>query len=133
MHYWWVLGYIAPITRKVWKGCLFSVLPSSSSSTSRSFFKWGPCKSHTQSRNAFHNLGFKFEAVVWIADTVRVRWLFSFTSKEKQPNLVEGSVLSGSLNSLWPASFGLFACLDFGPCPLCFFFTPLLCLGAFLL
>jgi hypothetical protein len=29
--------------------------------------------------------------------------------------LVEDSVvLSGSLSSLWPASFGLFACLDFG-------------------
>jgi len=56
---------------------VFSVLPSSSSSTSRSFFKWGPCKSHIQSRNAFHNLGFKFEAVVRIADTVRVRWLLA--------------------------------------------------------
>jgi len=32
----------------------------------------------------------------------------------KQPLKV--SVLSGSLTSLWPASFGLYACLDFGPC-----------------
>jgi len=31
--------------------------------------------------------------------------------------LVKVSVLSGSLASLWPASFGLHACLDFGPCP----------------
>jgi hypothetical protein len=31
--------------------------------------------------------------------------------------LVKVSVLSGSLTSLWPASFGLHACLDFGPCP----------------
>jgi hypothetical protein len=30
--------------------------------------------------------------------------------------LVKVSVLSGSLTSLWPASFGLYACLDFGPC-----------------
>jgi hypothetical protein len=32
--------------------------------------------------------------------------------------LVEGSVLSSSLSSLWPTFAGLFACLDFGPCPL---------------
>jgi hypothetical protein len=44
--------------------------------------------------------------------------------------LVEGSILSGALYS-WPASFGLFACLDFGPCPL-FLFLSLL-LGAFFL
>jgi len=31
---------------------------------------------------------------------------------------VEGSVLTGSLFSLWPAVGGLFACLDFCPCPL---------------
>jgi hypothetical protein len=34
---------------------------------------------------------------------------------------VEGLVLSGSLSSLWSAFLsllGLFACLDFGPCPL---------------
>jgi hypothetical protein len=31
--------------------------------------------------------------------------------------LLKVSVLSGSLTSLWPASFGLYACLDFGPCP----------------
>jgi hypothetical protein len=30
--------------------------------------------------------------------------------------LLKVSVLSGSLTSLWPASFGLYACLDFGPC-----------------
>jgi hypothetical protein len=29
---------------------------------------------------------------------------------------VKGSALSGSLSSLWLACFGLFACLDFGPC-----------------
>ncbi len=43
--------------------------------------------------------------------------------------LVEGSILSGALYS-WPASFGLFACLDFGPC--LFVFLSLL-LGAFFL
>jgi hypothetical protein len=32
-------------------------------------------------------------------------------------------VLSGSLSSLWPASFGLLACLDFGPCPLFLFLS----------
>ncbi len=31
---------------------------------------------------------------------------------------MEVSVLSGSITSMWPAPFGLFACLDFGPCPL---------------
>lgn len=31
---------------------------------------------------------------------------------------MEVSVLSRSLTSLWPASFGPFACLDFGPCSL---------------
>ncbi len=31
--------------------------------------------------------------------------------------LVKVSVLSGSLTSLWPASFGLYACPDFGACP----------------
>jgi len=30
--------------------------------------------------------------------------------------LVKVSVLSGSLTSLWPTSFVLYACLDFGPC-----------------
>ncbi len=39
-------------------------------------------------------------------------------------------VLSDSITSLWLASFGLLACLDFGPCP-CFFFS--LFLGCFLL
>jgi hypothetical protein len=37
--------------------------------------------------------------------------------------LVEGPVLSGSLFSLWPASFGLFACLDFGSCLLFVFLS----------
>jgi hypothetical protein len=45
--------------------------------------------------------------------------------------LVEGSVLSGSLSSLWPASFGLFACLDFGACPFVSLSLPFL--GAFFL
>ncbi len=36
---------------------------------------------------------------------------------------VEGSVLSGLLSSLWPASFGLFETLDFGPCPLFLFLS----------
>ncbi len=40
---------------------------------------------------------------------------------------MKGSVLSGSLSSLSAASFGLFACLDFGPWP---FFSPFL--GCFL-
>jgi len=31
--------------------------------------------------------------------------------------LVKVSVLSGSLTSLWPTTFGLYDCLDFGPCP----------------
>jgi hypothetical protein len=31
---------------------------------------------------------------------------------------VEGLVRSGSLSSLFPAFVGLFACLDFSPCPL---------------
>jgi hypothetical protein len=31
---------------------------------------------------------------------------------------VEGPVLSCSLSSLWPAFVGLFACLNFDPCPL---------------
>jgi hypothetical protein len=43
-------------------------------------------------------------------------------------HMVEVSVVCGSLTSLWPASFGLFACLDFGPCH--FFFS--LLLGCFL-
>ncbi len=30
--------------------------------------------------------------------------------------LVKVSVFSGSLTSLWPTSFVLYACLDFGPC-----------------
>ncbi len=42
--------------------------------------------------------------------------------------LVKVSVLSGSLTSACPTSFGLFACLDFGPCPFDFF-SP--CLGCF--
>jgi hypothetical protein len=37
--------------------------------------------------------------------------------------LVEVSVLSGSHTSLCPASFGLFACLDFGACPLFLFLS----------
>jgi hypothetical protein len=45
--------------------------------------------------------------------------------------LSEGSILSGSLSSLWPTLFGLFACLDFGPCPLFLFLS--LSLGAFFL
>jgi hypothetical protein len=31
--------------------------------------------------------------------------------------------ISGSTTSLSPASFGLFACLDFGPCTLFLFFS----------
>jgi hypothetical protein len=34
---------------------------------------------------------------------------------------VEVLVLGDSLTSLWPASFGLFACLDVGSCPLFLF------------
>jgi hypothetical protein len=34
--------------------------------------------------------------------------------------LVEVLVLSGSFTTLWATSFGLFACLDFGPGPLFF-------------
>jgi len=30
--------------------------------------------------------------------------------------LVKGTALSGSLSALWLTCFGLFACLDFGPC-----------------
>ncbi len=43
-----------------------------------------------------------------------------------------GSILNGSLSLLWPASVGLFICLDFGPCPLflllslCFFLSSVL-------
>jgi len=48
-----------------------------------------------------------------------------------KPSWGFGSVLSGSLSSVWPASFGLFACLDFGPCPLVSFSLPFL--GAFCL
>jgi hypothetical protein len=55
--------------------------------------------------------------------------------------LVKFSVLSGSLTSLWLASFGLYACMDLGPCPFfiflslawmlsLYFFSP--CLGCFL-
>jgi hypothetical protein len=32
-------------------------------------------------------------------------------------------VLSDSITSLWLASFGLLACLDFGPCPLFLFLS----------
>jgi hypothetical protein len=39
---------------------------------------------------------------------------------------VEVLVLSGSITSFWPASFGLFACLDFGPCPFVSFSLPFL-------
>jgi hypothetical protein len=31
--------------------------------------------------------------------------------------------ISGSTTSLWLASFGLFACLHFGPCPLFLYFS----------
>ncbi len=48
--------------------------------------------------------------------------------------ILKGSVLSGSFSSLWPTSFGLFACLVLGPWSLvlapCFFFSPFL--GCFL-
>jgi hypothetical protein len=37
--------------------------------------------------------------------------------------LVEVSVLSGSFTFMWHTSFGLFACLDFGPCPLFLFLS----------
>jgi hypothetical protein len=37
--------------------------------------------------------------------------------------LMESSVLSGSLSSLWPTSFALFPCPDFGPCLLFFFLS----------
>jgi hypothetical protein len=37
--------------------------------------------------------------------------------------MLEGPVLSGSLSSLWLASFGLFACLDFGARPLFLFLS----------
>jgi hypothetical protein len=37
--------------------------------------------------------------------------------------LVKVSVLNGSITSLWPASFALFAWLDFGPCPLFLFLS----------
>jgi hypothetical protein len=40
---------------------------------------------------------------------------FGFNTKHWWSNVW---VLNGSLSSLWPASFGLFAYLDFGPCPL---------------
>ncbi len=43
---------------------------------------------------------------------------------------MEVSVLSGSITFLWPASFGLLACLDFGPGPFFFFSSPFL--GCFL-
>ncbi len=43
--------------------------------------------------------------------------------------LVEGSIFSSSLSSLWPTFVGLFTCLDFGPCPL---FPFLSLLGCFL-
>jgi hypothetical protein len=46
--------------------------------------------------------------------------------------LVKVSVLTGSLTSLWPASFGLYASPDFGPCPKFLSFS-LPCLGAFFL
>jgi hypothetical protein len=36
---------------------------------------------------------------------------------------MEVLVLSGFLASLWAASFRLFACLDFGPCPLFLFLS----------
>jgi hypothetical protein len=39
-----------------------------------------------------------------------------------------GLIVSGSLSSMWPASFGRSACLDFGPWPLVsFFFHFLVC------
>jgi hypothetical protein len=31
--------------------------------------------------------------------------------------LVKVSIFNGSFTSLWPASFGLYGCLDFGACP----------------
>jgi hypothetical protein len=37
--------------------------------------------------------------------------------------MVDVLVLSDSLTSVWHASFGLFACLDFGPCPLFLFLS----------
>jgi hypothetical protein len=37
--------------------------------------------------------------------------------------MVKVSILSGTLSFLWPASFGLFPCLDFGPCPLFLFLS----------
>jgi hypothetical protein len=37
--------------------------------------------------------------------------------------LLEVSILNGFLTSLWFTFFGLFACLDFGPCPLFIFLS----------
>jgi hypothetical protein len=37
--------------------------------------------------------------------------------------LMEILTLNGFLTSLWLAFFGLFACLDFGPCPLFLFLS----------
>jgi hypothetical protein len=45
--------------------------------------------------------------------------MLHYTNQNNKPNtMVEVSVLSGSLTSVWSASFGLLALLDFGPCPL---------------
>jgi hypothetical protein len=35
--------------------------------------------------------------------------------------LMEVLIFSGALSSMWPASFGRFACINFGPCPLFLF------------
>jgi hypothetical protein len=46
-------------------------------------------------------------------------YMVHYTNQNNKPNtMVEVSVLSGFLTSVWSASFGLLARLDFGPCPL---------------
>jgi hypothetical protein len=68
-------GLHSPITRKFRKGylvfCLHHLLQLLGA-----FSSGDHASLISQSRNAFHKLGFKFEAVVWIANTVRSQVAF---------------------------------------------------------
>ncbi len=58
-----------------------------------------------------HLVGFTFPFFSWYASSNW--WRFPY----RVVPLPQVSVPSDSLTSLWPISFGLYACLDFGACP----------------
>jgi hypothetical protein len=75
-----------------------------------------------KNNSIFNNFGFTGPKIAKLQLCITSGWELSGTL------LVEVSVLSGSITFLWPTSFGLFACLEFGPGP---FSLPFL--GAFFL